>query len=71
MRKERFEKAYNVNLDNVDFTLSNNGLYEFSTKTYKGLYVIKENDDYRAIEERTNSVSQWTSDLKGLERGGN
>lgn len=67
MRKKKFEKDYNINLDNVNFMLSKNGLYEFSP-TYKGVYIIKEKNDYRAVEEMSNLVCQWGAvDLKGLE----
>lgn len=66
MRKEKFEKDYKVNLDKVVFELSKNGLYSFS-KSIRGFYIIKENDDYKLVNEENNSIHQWIENLDGIE----
>lgn len=67
MSKDWIYKLYNVNVNNVKFERSANGLYEFSTKSERGLYIIKEKDDYEVVAESTNTVVKFTCDLSGIE----
>lgn len=69
MNKERFQVEYNVNLDKVKFTLSHNGLY-FTSENVGRFYVIKENDDYKVVDESSNSYYHWAVDLHNLEEKG-
>lgn len=57
MYKERFEKEYN-------------GMYSFSKsmkKHSKKFYILKQKNDYRCIDSRSNSVWGWSENLKELE----
>lgn len=69
MKKEVFEHDYNVNLDKVKFTLSENGLYEYSPETFRRYYIIKQNDGYECADADTNTISPWLHDLSELEEG--
>lgn len=67
MTKANLLINYKVDADKVKFERSANGLYEFSVKSFKGRYLIKENNDYTVVVEATNSKAQWACDLSGLE----
>lgn len=69
MTKEKFQVEYNVNLDKVKFTLSHNGLYSTSENMGR-FYVIKENDDYKVVDESSNSYYHCAVDLHNLEEKG-
>lgn len=67
MTKERFEVQFNVDLNKVEFKPSWNGLYQTSVKDVRGFYILEENNDYRVIDGRSNSVYHWRVDMHEME----
>lgn len=66
MKKEYFEHDFNVDLDKVEFMISDNGLYSYSARSADDYYIICEDDDYKCVDARTNSYEHWRHDLSEL-----
>ena len=65
MTEEKLKRNH-IDVDKIRFYPSDNGLYEYSGSTRKGFYLIKEGDDYRIIDEDSNSTWHWFEDFSEL-----